>query len=325
MAAGRGVIGKKRAQGKPLSCAANPSNALSILRKARRSCGKWPLTNPKRWLVARQDGPRVAGLWTRARAGKRASPSGPAPFISVIYAELGVQDGHDLEGRGVDHHDLVADQDEVVTAPFRIDRHDIRRKRVEADVSRHAGADRNVEVDASHGRDVLVPDHRGDLGALLGRELGTTAGLTRRHLRTLAAGLGFRVHSRIVAALAAFSIHLAVVAALAAFSIHLAVVATLAAFRIRLGVVAAFSLHLVVAALAALGLHVAALTLTRLGLHVLAALGLILRAHALGLLTGSGLLSALALGGAGRTLFGLRRLLVGRATRLARGRSRGGA
>src|SRR6516164_5137868 len=238
MAAGRGVIGKKRAQGKPLSCAANPSNALSILRKARRSCGKWPLTNPKRWLVARQDGPRVAGLWTRARAGKRASPSGPAPFISVIYAELGVQDGHDLEGRGVDHHDLVADQDEVVTAPFRIGRHDIRRKRVEADVSRHAGADRTDEVDASHGRDVLVPDHRGDLGALLGRELGTTAGLTRRHLRTLAAGLGFRVHSRIVAALAAFSI-------------HLAVVATLAAFRIRLGVVAAFGLPVVVAALAA--------------------------------------------------------------------------
>src|ERR1700736_3569689 len=143
-----------------------------------------------------------------------------------------VQNGHDLVGRGVYHQDLVAHQNELVTAPFRIDGHNLSRKRTEGyALARNAGAERNREVHVVDRLDALALDHRGDLGALLGRELGPGAGLTRRRLR-----LGLRVH--VAVAVAALGVLIAV-AAFAALSLHVAVAA-----------LAAFGLHV----LAALGL-----------------------------------------------------------------------
>src|ERR1700734_1662985 len=49
---------------------------------------------------------------------------------------------------------------------------------METDLARHAGADRNREVDAGHGRHVLIADDGRDPCALLGRELGASASLT---------------------------------------------------------------------------------------------------------------------------------------------------
>src|SRR3954468_6022532 len=50
---------------------------------------------------------------------------------------------------------------------------------MEGHIARDAGADRDREVDVRHRRNTLLPDHTGDLGALLGRELRARAGLAR--------------------------------------------------------------------------------------------------------------------------------------------------
>src|SRR5262249_20762790 len=152
----------------------------------------------------------------------------------------------------------VTDQHEVIAAPLRIDRHDLGRERTELDIARHAGADRDREVHVGDRGHVFVADHGRDLGALLGRELGTGGGHARRGLRT--------------PALAAFRLHIVVVATFAALGLHIVVVAAFTALGLHV---------VVVAALTALGLHVALLTLTGLGLHV-AALALVLGADALG-------------------------------------------
>src|SRR5689334_2752261 len=40
-------------------------------------------------------------------------------------------DRHDLVGRRLDDDDLIVDQDELIAAPLRIDRHDLGRQRIE--------------------------------------------------------------------------------------------------------------------------------------------------------------------------------------------------
>src|SRR5205814_9854908 len=150
---------------------------------------------------------------------------------------------HDLERPRVHYQDLVADADELIAAPLRIDGDDFPGKRVQVNAfARNAGANRDIEIDVVDRLDALIADHRGDLGALLARELGASAGLARRR-RGLR--LGFRVH--------------------------------------------------VAVALAALGVLIAVATLAALGLHVLTTLGLVLRAHALRLLTPGVFFAALAL------------------------------
>src|SRR5882724_12750021 len=80
--------------------------------------------------------------------------------------------------------------------------------------ARNAGTDRDREVDVGHRLNVLFLDHRGDLGALLSRELGARASLTSRlglvGLR-LGSRLGLAIHAtlrlRVHAAVAAFSLH----------------------------------------------------------------------------------------------------------------------
>src|SRR5579859_4627976 len=59
-------------------------------------------------------------------------------------------------------------------------------------LARHAGADRQREVHVIHRLDVLLMDHAGDLGALLGGQLGAGAGLAcglRTLIRTVHFGL----------------------------------------------------------------------------------------------------------------------------------------
>src|ERR1700753_407859 len=107
---------------------------------------------------------------------RRGAGLGPAPEFDS-RERLAVDDGDDLEGARIDHDDLVAHDDEIIAAPFRVDGHDIGRKRMEGDIVRYAGANRDVEIDVGHRRDVLVPDHGVDFRALLGRELRAGAGL----------------------------------------------------------------------------------------------------------------------------------------------------
>src|SRR2546423_21482 len=167
----------------------------------------------------------------------------PALYV-LLQSALGLEDRDDFECLRIHHQDLIADQDEFISAPLRIDAHDLRWERAQAHtLARNAGPDRDVEVDIVDRRSVLIPDHGGDLGTLLGRELGSGAGLTRRR-RGLR--LGFRVHVAVA--------------------------------------VAGLDVLILVAALAALGLHVVLPAFATLGLHVLAALGLVLRVHALGAL-----------------------------------------
>src|SRR3954452_6241149 len=137
-------------------------------------------------------------------AGRTAKGAGiaarPQSLPDIV---LGVQDSHDLIGVRIDDHDLVLDQDVAIGPPFRINRHDAGRQGVQLDaLARNAGADRNREVHVGHRTHVLLADHRGDLRALLGRELGAGAGLadsrvgaalTLRVLDGAGAGLALRV------------------------------------------------------------------------------------------------------------------------------------
>src|SRR5882757_3399663 len=199
----------------------------------------------------------------------------PALYV-LLQSALGLEDRDDFECLRIHHQDLIADQDEFISAPLRIDAHDLRRERAQAHtLARNAGADRDLEVDIVDRRNVLIPDHGGDLGALLGRELGGRASLARRR-RGLR--LGFRVHVAVAVA-------------------GLGVLIPVAAFA-GLGVllpVAAFAALGVLILVAALGLHVVLPAFATLGLHVLTALGLVLRAHALRLLTRGVFFAALAL------------------------------
>ena len=49
---------------------------------------------------------------------------------------LRLEDRHDLVGRWINHQDLVANQNELVAAPLRIDGHDVRRKRMRQSLRR---------------------------------------------------------------------------------------------------------------------------------------------------------------------------------------------
>src|SRR5437879_12692560 len=128
---------------------------------------------------------------------------GRAFLPALIFAKSppsGFQNSHDLVGVRIDYHDLLLDEDELIPAPFRIDRHHSLRQRMEGHLARYAGANRNREVHVRHRRNALLVDHAGDLGALLGRELRGRAGLARRG-RALARGsaLSLGLHTVLLA------------------------------------------------------------------------------------------------------------------------------
>src|SRR3981189_2867862 len=239
----------------------------------------------------------AAWILNRRRSMKKGGHRCP-PRTRRRRQILGVQDSHDLIRPRIHHYDLVVDQHEFIAAPFRINRHDLPRKRVESHFARNAGADRDREVHVVQRLNILVPNHRGDLGALLGRELCPSAGLSNSRLgpATLSRlGLGGRLRPAIRRALLIVG-----VLAFAALGLHV-----LVAF-------AAFGFHVLVA-FAAFGFHVLA-AFAAFSLHVLAALGAVaLRAHALRLLTLHVLIvGALVLGRARGLLVRLRSLHAGR-------------
>src|SRR5882757_10577042 len=95
-------------------------------------------------------------------ADDRASPGSckkkgraPGPPLDRDRERSGVDDLDDLERPRVHHDDLVVDEEELISTPFRIDRDDFRRQRMESDVPRNVGADRNREVDIGHRAYVL--------------------------------------------------------------------------------------------------------------------------------------------------------------------------
>ena len=61
---------------------------------------------------------RPRALRSTKRAGIAARPRSTHRLLSGS----GVDDRDDLERRGIDHDDLVADQEELIAAPIRIDR-----------------------------------------------------------------------------------------------------------------------------------------------------------------------------------------------------------
>src|SRR3954451_15556439 len=243
---------------------------------------------------------------SQASAIKKGRAFLPAPSHGYSK-ELGFKHSHDLERSWIHHDDLVAHQEVLIPTPLRIDRHDLRGQGVEAYLARNAGSDRDREVDVLNRLNMLLLDHAGDLGALLGCKLRASAGLARRSLGPGLRRRPSRLHAA-AAALSALDLHVvatfAHVVAITALGVHLVaafaalglhVVTAFAALGLHLvAAFAAFGLHVVtafatlglhlVAALATLGLHVLAV-LAAFSLHVLAALGtLIIRAHALGLL-----------------------------------------
>src|SRR6266851_1604027 len=140
-------------------------------KKVRRTCGNHSLTNVKgmaAWILGQP--------WVL----KKGAGISARPEFASQPSDLGFKDSHDLERPRIDHEDLVADEDELISAPFRINRHDLPRKRVESHVAWNAGADRDRKVHVVQRLNTLVADHRGDLGALLGRELSRSASLSSR-------------------------------------------------------------------------------------------------------------------------------------------------
>src|SRR5258707_10248264 len=140
-------------------------------KKMLRTCGNHWLT--KCW-------GNSSLVFGQACVTKKGRASLPAPNSQANCQILSLEDSHDLEGPRIDHDDLAVDEDELISTPLRIDRHDFPRKRVEPDVARHAGADRDREVDVGERLNVLLPDYRGDPGPLFGRELCGSAGLSGR-------------------------------------------------------------------------------------------------------------------------------------------------
>src|SRR5437879_2507597 len=203
---------------------------------------------------------------------------GRAFLPALIFAKSppsGFQNRHDLVGVWIHDHDLLLDEDELIPAPFRIDRHHALWQRMEGHVARYAGANRNREVHVRHRRNALLVDHAGDLGALLGRELRGRAGLARGG-RALAGGSALSLGLRLRAVLLTLGLLVTV--------LHLVTILRLIA-TLRRGLVtmlrrALITLHRALAGGLSLfgllfglllGLHAAAVFLA-FGLHVLAAL-----------------------------------------------------
>ena len=101
---------------------------------------------------------------------------------------------YDFKRAWVDDNDLIANEEEVIAAPTRIDRDDLGWQRMEVHCPRHAGADRNIEIDIRFRLNALLADHRGNPGSLLARKLGAGAGLTGGGVRTRVGSLRVALH-----------------------------------------------------------------------------------------------------------------------------------
>src|SRR6266566_2971382 len=207
----------------------------------------------------------LLGIWPAALAATRPRKKGraflPAPILTKNRL-LGLQDRDDLVGVRIHDHDLLLDEDELETTPFRIDRYNSLRQRMEGHVARYAGADRKRYVHVRR-LNALLLDHAGDLGALIARELRGRAGLASRG-RALAGTRGaltLDVH----AVLLALGL-LVTVLRHALIALGRALITMLSRALITLGRALAGRLSARPALL--FGLHAAAVLLT-LGLHVL--------------------------------------------------------
>src|SRR5215218_2578138 len=99
-------------------------------KKLCRTCGNYPLT-VRRW----------PPVWSRRPFIKKGRAFLPARIRSQSL-RLDVENSHDLVRVRIDYYDLLLDPDEPKSSPFRIDRDDSVRQRMEAHVARNAGADR---------------------------------------------------------------------------------------------------------------------------------------------------------------------------------------
>src|SRR6266436_969834 len=186
-------------------------------KKVRISCGNHTLTN-----VANGGGADLPGqAWFLARRARRKKgrASLPAPKLAM-RSVLDVEHGNDLERARIHHDDLIVDEEHLVAAPVRVDVDDFHRKRVERDLARNAGTDRDREIDVGRRPDVLLLDHGADPGALFSREFCAGAGLSDG-LRPAFRALCLGVHVAL-AVFAALGLH----AAVAAFGLRAGAVLT---------------------------------------------------------------------------------------------------
>src|SRR5262245_14779664 len=139
----------------------------SAWRRGRSCCSSSPT-----WCSsARKCGPELhpRGPRTSERGGLAAAPS------------CWCRSGLDVEHRddavvAVDDNDLVADHKVHVSAPLRMNVHDDRRDRDDADARRHHRAHADREVDVGRARYVAAGENGlPDLGALLRRQRGAAA------------------------------------------------------------------------------------------------------------------------------------------------------
>src|SRR5712691_8832172 len=97
-------------------------------KKMHRSRGKRSLTNVGGWQLA-------------LRAGVESMPKGraslPAPNLQPNRQILDLENRHDLERVRIDDQDLLPDDDELKSSPFRIDHDHSLRQHVEAHVARN--------------------------------------------------------------------------------------------------------------------------------------------------------------------------------------------
>src|SRR3981189_2254314 len=229
---------------------------------ARVTCGNRSVNQCQRWpsLPPLSGG----GGWAVAPNPPMRKGRGflPAPILAKNPL-LGLQNRHDLVGVRIHDHDLLLDADELETAPFRIDRYDSLRQRMEGHLARYAGADRNRDVHIRR-LNTLLLDHAGDLGALLGRELRGRAGLARR-ARALARGsaLSLGLHTVLLALGLLVLLRRSLLAALGRGLVTLLTLLRRALITLHRALARRLTLLF--------ALHAAAVFLT-LGLHVLAAL-----------------------------------------------------
>src|SRR5438067_2167418 len=90
---------------------------------------------------------RASPLCRRMAYAKKGRASLPTPNSQSQPSDLDLENSHDLERVRIDDQDLLPDDDELKSSPFRIDHDDSLRQRMEAHVARNAGADRDREVD----------------------------------------------------------------------------------------------------------------------------------------------------------------------------------
>src|SRR5579872_4529015 len=107
---------------------------------------------------------------TRPYMANGRESSRPPPQLHWS-GKLRLDDSDDLMRTRIDDHDLIANEDVVVAAPFRINRNDFDRQRIHVNAGRNTRSHAHRYVKVSR-FDLMFPNDGRNLRTLLGRQLG---------------------------------------------------------------------------------------------------------------------------------------------------------